>query len=55
MNFAAIGLGSFGQKRAKAIKDSEQGELVAIFDTNKDIANKASKDLEVPVKDYKDL
>ena len=55
MNFAAIGLGSFGQKRAKAIKDSEQGKLVAIFDTNKDIANKASKDLEVPVKDYKDI
>ena len=32
MNFAVIGLGSFGLKRAQAIKDSNQGKLVAIND-----------------------
>ena len=28
MNFAVIGLGSFGLKRAQAIKDSNQGKLI---------------------------
>ena len=55
MNFAAIGLGSFGQKRAKAIKDSKHGNLKAVFDTNKDIANKASKILDVPTKDLNEI
>ena len=32
MNFALIGAGSFGIKRANAIKNSKKGSLVKIFD-----------------------
>ena len=52
MNFAIIGTGSFGIKRAKAIKDSVKGELVAFYDTNKDNIEKLKKDLNV---DYLEL
>ncbi len=52
MNFAIIGTGSFGIKRAKAIKDSAKGELVAFYDTNKDNIEKVKKDLNV---DYLEL
>ncbi len=55
MNFAAIGLGSFGIKRARAIKESKLGKLSAIYDSNPDILQKASKELQVPSKDYKKI
>ena len=45
MNFAVIGLGSFGVKRAKAIKSSKNAKLVYIFDPNKNNAQKAEKEL----------
>ena len=32
MNFAVIGLGSFGIKRAQAIKNSKLAKLVCIYD-----------------------
>ena len=37
MNFAVIGLGSFGVKRAKAIKSSKIAKLVYIFDPDENI------------------
>ena len=46
MNFALIGAGSFGIKRANAIKNSKKGSLVKIFDTNKNNSKKASEILK---------
>ena len=43
MNFAAIGLGSFGTKRAQSIKKSKLCKLVSIFDPNSENAEKAKK------------
>ena len=47
MKFAIIGTGSFGLKRAKAIIESDKGELVGFYDTNKEIITKTKKDLNV--------
>ena len=55
MNFAVIGLGSFGIKRAGAIKNSKLAKLVAIHDVNHVNAEKASKALEVPISSYEDI
>jgi predicted dehydrogenase len=55
MNFAAIGLGSFGLKRAKAIKENKQSNLLAIYDVNKETAKKSSEVLGVPVKEYLEI
>lgn len=55
MNFAVIGLGSFGVKRAKAINDSKNANLKYLFDINDQNAKKASKDLDVPVKSYEEI
>ena len=55
MNFAVIGLGSFGVKRASAVKASKYANLKCIFDVNNENAEKASKKLGVPIKDYKDI
>ena len=55
MNFAVIGLGSFGAKRAQSIKNSKLAKLVAIYDNNKKAAEKAAKKLEVPSVDYKQI
>ena len=55
MNFAAIGLGSFGKKRARAIKESKFAKLVALYDNNPSILDNASKELHVPIKDYKEI
>ena len=41
MNFAVIGLGSFGVKRAKAIKSSKMAKLVCIFDPDEGNASSA--------------
>ena len=41
MHFAVIGLGSFGIKRAQAIKNSKQAKLVCIYDINNENAEKA--------------
>ena len=46
MNFAVIGLGSFGIKRAQSIKNSKSAKLVAINDVNKEIAEKAKNKVE---------
>ena len=48
MNFAVIGLGSFGVKRAKAIKSSKVAQLKAIFDTNNQNLEKAKEILNTP-------
>ena len=40
MNFAVIGLGSFGIKRAGAIKNSKLAKLISIYDVNEDNAKK---------------
>ena len=40
MNFAVIGLGSFGIKRAQAIKKSKLAKLVYIYDINDENASK---------------
>ena len=55
MNFAVIGLGSFGVKRAKAIKSSKIAKLVCIFDPDENNAKKAEKELSVPIKSYKEI
>ena len=55
MNFAVIGLGSFGTKRAQSIKNSKLAKLVAIYDTSKENAEKAKNILDVPVIDYKKI
>ena len=55
MNFAVIGLGSFGVKRAQSIKNSKLAKLSAIFDTNKDSSEKAQKILEVPILSYEQI
>ena len=55
MNFAVIGLGSFGTKRAQSIKNSKLTNLVSIFDPNKENAEKARKILDTPIVEYKDI
>ena len=46
MYFAVIGLGSFGIKRAGAVKNSKLANLIPIHDVNEDNAKKLlSKDL----------
>jgi|TARA_B100001964_G_scaffold78817_1_gene89124 predicted dehydrogenase len=55
MNFAVIGLGSFGIKRAQAIKNSKLAKLIYIFDINETNAKKASEDLKVPIKSYNEI
>ena len=55
MNFAVIGLGSFGVKRAKAIKNSKIAKLVYIFDPNKNNSQKAEKELGVPGKSFQEI
>ena len=52
MKFAVIGLGSFGIKRAQSIKNSKKAELVAIYDTNSEIAEKGKIKLNVPILEY---
>jgi predicted dehydrogenase len=47
MKFALIGTGSFGLKRASAVKNSKNGELIKVFDTNSDNLDKAANLLEV--------
>ena len=55
MNFAVIGLGSFGTKRAQAIKNSKIAKLVSIYDVNIDNAEKAKKILQVPIHEYDEI
>ncbi len=55
MNFAVIGLGSFGIKRASAIKNSKIAKLKYIFDVNEKNAKLASEKLQVQIKDYKSI
>ena len=46
---------SFGVKRAKAIKSSKNAKLVCIFDPNKNNAQKAEKELNVPCKSFQKI
>ena len=55
MNFAVIGLGSFGIKRATAIKQSNQANLFAISDIDKKKAEKAKEILQVPFQTYNEI
>jgi predicted dehydrogenase len=55
MNFAVIGLGSFGVKRAKAIKSSKIAKLVCISDPDENNAKKAEKELDVPIKSFQEI
>ena len=55
MNFAVIGLGSFGIKRAQAIKNSKLAKLVCIYDINDHHAQKAKKTLQVPINKYDEI
>ena len=55
MNFAVIGLGSFGIKRASAIKSSKKAKLSYIFDVSEKNAKLASEKLQVQIKDYKSI
>ena len=55
MNFAVIGLGSFGIKRASSIKSSNVAKLVAIYDLSEKNANKAQEILKVPIKNYDEI
>ena len=43
MKFAQIGLGSFGIKRANAIKNSKNGNLLKIYDIKKEKLEEAVK------------
>tara|TARA_Y100000590_G_scaffold434912_1_gene553724 strand:- start:240 stop:1220 length:981 start_codon:yes stop_codon:yes gene_type:complete len=55
MNFAVIGLGSFGIKRAQAIKNSKIAKLQCIHDLNSENANKAKDILQVPISNYDEI
>ena len=56
MNFAVIGLGSFGIKRASAIKKKlKKAKLRYIFDVSEKNAKLASEKLQVQIKDYKSI
>ena len=55
VNFAVIGLGSFGIKRATAIKQSNQANLFAISDIDKKKAEKAKEILQVPFQTYNEI
>ena len=55
MNFAVIGLGSFGIKRASAVNDSKQAKLKYIYDVDGENAKKASEKLGVPIKNYDEI
>ena len=55
MNFAVVGLGSFGIKRASAIKNSKIAKLSCINDINLTNAKKASETLKVPIIEYSDI
>ena len=55
MNFAVIGLGSFGIKRASAVNDSKQAKLKYIYDVDDENAKKASEKLGVPIKNYDEI
>ena len=47
MNFAVIGVGSFGLKRAQSIKNSLKGKLITIIDPNQENLTKAESALQV--------
>ena len=55
MNFAVIGVGSFGLKRAAAIKDSKFGNLKTIHDTSNSNLQKASEKLNVKSDNLKNI
>ena len=55
MNFAVIGLGSFGTKRAQSIKNSKLSKLVSIFDPNSENAEKAKKISDTPIVEYEKI
>ena len=55
LNFAVIGTGAFGVKRAKAIQECKNAKLVAICDKNQDNAEKAKKILEADIKSFNEI
>ena len=55
MNFAVIGLGSFGIKRAQSIKNSKLAKLLCINDINNQNAEKAKNILKVSTSNYEDI
>ena len=55
MNFAVIGLGSFGIKRAQAIKNSKIANLLSIYDTSIENLNKAKEILKVSASSYDEI
>ncbi len=55
MNFAVIGLGSFGVKRAKAIKSSKVAKLKTIFDLNDQNLIKAKEILNVQSNNFEEI
>ncbi len=55
MNFAVIGLGSFGIKRATAIKQSNEAKLFAISDIDEKKATKAKEILQAPFQNYNEI
>ena len=54
INFAVIGVGSFGLKRAQAIKENKMANLKAICDINKKNLQKAKDVLKVPSLEFKE-
>ena len=52
LNFSVIGVGSFGIKRAKAIQESNNANLVSICDVNLENVNKAKNILKVEVQTF---
>ena len=55
MNFAIIGLGSFGIKRAQAIKNSKTAKLLCIHDISSKNLNKGKEILKVPESSYEQI
>ena len=55
MNFAVIGLGNFGIKRAAAIKKSNKANLVAISDLSEKNAKEAKKVLQTSIYSYDEI
>ena len=55
MNFAVIGLGSFGLKRAKAIKSSKVAKLKTIFDLSSQKLEEAKEILNVQSNNFNEI
>ena len=55
LNFSVVGVGSFGVKRAKAIKECKNANLDSVCDKSPENANKAKSILNVDIKSFEEV